>query len=173
MEGVEVGGLADLIGDIAEKKIDTLLILGGNPVYDAPADWEFAESLAKTPHTIHLSEYDNETSRECEWSLPQAHALERWDAFYAWDGVPSTAQPMIDPLLNGRSAGEVLALFDEGPGAVDGQGLARRAVAAVASGVTPGIDEGEGDEAWKKLLHDGFAGEGWSPYTPSLAGRPA
>ena len=36
-------------------KVKTLLILGGNPVYNAPADLDFAEALAKVPTTIHLS----------------------------------------------------------------------------------------------------------------------
>ncbi|MEN1681512.1 MAG: TAT-variant-translocated molybdopterin oxidoreductase [Planctomycetota bacterium] len=163
----QVGDLAELIGDIAEKKVDTLLILGGNPVYDAPADSEFAEYLAKAPHTIHLSEYDNETSRACEWSLPQAHALESWDVFHAWDGAISTAQPLIDPLLDGRSAPEVLTMLAEGPGEMDGQAIVRQAVAAASEAAAE-------DEAWKKLLHDGFAEDTtWDTTTPALAGPAA
>ena len=34
--------------------MQTLLILGGNPVYNAPADLDFAAALAKVETTIHL-----------------------------------------------------------------------------------------------------------------------
>ena len=59
-------------------EVETLLILGGNPVYNAPADLAFAEKLKKVPQRIHLSLYDDETSRACNWHLPRAHTLESW-----------------------------------------------------------------------------------------------
>ncbi|MEM8865121.1 MAG: TAT-variant-translocated molybdopterin oxidoreductase [Planctomycetota bacterium] len=143
----QVGSLADLLGEIAAKRVDTLLVLGGNPVYDSPADFDVAEYLGKTPHTIHLSEYDNETSRFCQWSLPEAHALETWGAVAAWDGTISTSQPLIEPLLDGRSTAEVLTLLADGPG-VDPKQQVRDAVADAVGELD--------DDAWNKLLHDGF-----------------
>ena len=143
----DAGSLADLLGEIAAKRVDTLLVLGGNPVYDAPADLDVAEYLAKTPHTIHLSDYENETSRVCTWSLPEAHPLEAWGDAPAWDGTVSVSQPLIEPLLGGRSALEVLSLVSDGPD-VDARQLVRDAV---------GKQLGElDDKTWNKLVHDGF-----------------
>lgn len=139
--------LPELLGAIAAKKVDTVLILDGNPVYDCPANLELAEALADAPHTIHLSQYDDETSRACRWSLPQAHPLEAWGDVSAWDGTVSVAQPMIEPLLGGRSTLEVLSLLASGPG-VDAKQLVREAV---------GGEFGGEDAAWNKLLHDGYA----------------
>ena len=51
-----------------------LLILGGNPVYNAPADLDFAKALAKVGLSVHLSLYEDETSALCHWHVPEAHS---------------------------------------------------------------------------------------------------
>ena len=37
--------LRDLVGDMNAGKVDLLVIVGGNPVYDAPADLGFADAM--------------------------------------------------------------------------------------------------------------------------------
>ena len=86
-----------------------LLILGGNPVYTAPADMDFAAHLEKVPLRIHHRLYLDETSYLCDWHLPEAHYLETWSDARAFDGTASIVQPLIEPLYQGRSAHEVLA----------------------------------------------------------------
>jgi molybdopterin-containing oxidoreductase family iron-sulfur binding subunit len=71
---------------MAAGEIGTLLILGGNPAYDAPIDVDFANALAKVHVTIRLGLYEDETSRLCHWHLPRAHYLESWGDARAWDG---------------------------------------------------------------------------------------
>ncbi len=156
---VEAGSLPDLLGEIAAKRVDTLLVLGGNPLYDGPADLDIVGELGKVANTIHLSEYDNETSRQCRWSLPEAHPFESWGDTPAWDGTLGVSQPLIEPLLNGRSVIEVLALMAEGPGA-DGQALVRQALTEKLGGLD--------DKAWKKLLHDGFVPSEAPPASATL-----
>ena len=58
--------------------IATLIIIGGNPVYDAPADLDFAAALKSVKTSIHLHEYRNETSLLATWHVPRAHFLESW-----------------------------------------------------------------------------------------------
>ena len=91
------------------------LILGGNPVYTAPADLKFAEHLAKVPLRIHLGLYQDETAVLCDWHIPEAHYLESWGDARAYDGTASIIQPLIAPLFGGRSAHELLAAFGESP----------------------------------------------------------
>ena len=43
-----------------DGQVSTLLILGGNPVYDAPADLDFAGAMAKVAATFHLSDHIDE-----------------------------------------------------------------------------------------------------------------
>ncbi len=101
--------IADLAAMMDSGAVETLLILGGNPVYDAPADLGFGDLLAKVPNTVHLSLYDDETSKRCSWHLPRAHSLETWGDGRAWDGTVTLQQPLIEPLYGGRSAIEVVA----------------------------------------------------------------
>jgi MoCo/4Fe-4S cofactor protein with predicted Tat translocation signal len=102
--------IMSLSKDMADGKVQTLLILGGNPAYDAPLDAHFDELLPKIDASIHLSLYDDETSRKCKWHIPRAHYLEAWGDGRAWDGSANIVQPLIEPLFDGKSIIEILAL---------------------------------------------------------------
>ncbi|HEX4589810.1 MAG TPA: hypothetical protein VH120_07770, partial [Gemmataceae bacterium] len=91
------------------------LILGGNPVFTAPADVNFRKCLDKVPLRIHLNQYEDETSRLCHWHVPEAHFLEAWGDARTFDGTATIMQPLIAPLYGGRSALEVLAVFGDQP----------------------------------------------------------
>ena len=104
-------GLQPLVERINKKSVETLLILGGNPVYTAPGDLSFAEAMKKVKNTIHLGLYHDETSQQCGWHLSQTHYLESWGDTRAYDGTVSIAQPLIAPLFDGKSPIEVLALI--------------------------------------------------------------
>jgi Fe-S-cluster-containing dehydrogenase component len=96
---------------IAANQVEALVILGGNPVYDAPGDVSFAENLAKVPFSVHASLFVDETSQKCTWHVPHAHAYESWGDERALDGSVSVRQPLIAPLYDGRSDIELLALM--------------------------------------------------------------
>ena len=124
IDRVDVGP-ADHAGSIRELKeainagqVDTLIILGGNPAYDAPADLEFASLLlsGKVRLRIHLGPYHDETAQVCNWHIPEAHLLEAWGDLRAYDGTATIQQPLIAPLYGGKSAIEVLALLLGEPG---------------------------------------------------------
>jgi len=94
--------------DLSSGVVHTLIILGGNPAYDAPADFGFARQLSQAKLSIHLSPELNETSTLCHWHIPQSHYLEAWSDARAYDGTISIIQPVIIPLYAGKSAHEVL-----------------------------------------------------------------
>jgi molybdopterin-containing oxidoreductase family iron-sulfur binding subunit len=100
-----------LTEDIVAGKVDSLVILGGNPVYDAPADLAFAGALPKVPFSVHASAYFDETSEKCTWHVPLAHAYESWGDARALDGTIAVQQPLIAPLFGGRSDIELLLLM--------------------------------------------------------------
>ncbi|HET7674937.1 MAG TPA: TAT-variant-translocated molybdopterin oxidoreductase, partial [Gammaproteobacteria bacterium] len=97
--------LADAI-DAGE--VDTLLVLGPNPVYDAPADLDFARRYANVRQRIHWSLYEDETTYASYWHIPATHELETWGDSLAYDGTVSLAQPLIAPIYGGHSARAVL-----------------------------------------------------------------
>src|SRR5262249_12467690 len=103
--------LRELAQDLENKQVELLLILGGNPVYTAPVDLGFAEQIQQVPLRMHLGLYEDETSRQCHWHLPEAHFLEAWGDTRAFDGTASIVQPLIQPLYHGRSAIEVVAML--------------------------------------------------------------
>ncbi|HZU81652.1 MAG TPA: molybdopterin oxidoreductase, partial [Polyangiaceae bacterium] len=96
---------------MAAGQVDALVIVGGNPVYDAPADLAFGEKLAKVPFTVHASLFFDETGEKCTWHVPRAHELEAWGDAQALDTTVAVQQPLIAPLYAGRSDVELLALM--------------------------------------------------------------
>jgi MoCo/4Fe-4S cofactor protein with predicted Tat translocation signal len=105
--------IRDLVRAMSSGEVETLIILGGNPAYDAPADLEFDKRLAdkNVKLRIHLGLYDDETAQLCHWHIPEAHSLESWSDLRAFDGTAAIVQPLIAPLYKGRSPHELLALF--------------------------------------------------------------
>ena len=107
---VQTNSLRGLSDDTEAGKVEMLLILGGNPVYNAPADLDFAERMDKVKFRVHLSLYDDETSELCHWHIPEAHYLESWSDIRAYDGTVSIIQPLIAPLYDGKTAHELLVV---------------------------------------------------------------
>jgi MoCo/4Fe-4S cofactor protein with predicted Tat translocation signal len=155
--------LRELTEAMAAGTVDTLLILGGNPAYDAPADLAFAERLRTVRTSVHLSLYLDETSRRCSWHVPQAHDLESWGDARGWDGTYGVVQPLIEPLYGGRTAIEVLGAILGEP-AVRGHELVRRSFARLTgTAATAPLDEGR----WRDALHAGLVpGTAWPEWIP-------
>jgi MoCo/4Fe-4S cofactor protein with predicted Tat translocation signal len=107
--------IKELAGDINAGKVDMLVMLGGNPVFDTPADLNFKELIQKVTFTAHLGIHNNETSGLCQWHVPEAHYLEAWSDARAIDGTVSIVQPLIEPLYQGKSAHEMLTAFTDKP----------------------------------------------------------
>jgi MoCo/4Fe-4S cofactor protein with predicted Tat translocation signal len=103
--------LGELVTAMADSQVDALLILGGNPVFNAPVDLDFARALEQVDFRVHLGLYKDETSAHCHWHIPESHYLETWGDARAYDGTITMIQPLIEPLYDSRSAYEVLAVL--------------------------------------------------------------
>jgi molybdopterin-containing oxidoreductase family iron-sulfur binding subunit len=104
--------LQELINDIDGGRVEMLVIVGGNPVYNTPADLKLnQERMFKTKLRVHLSQYRDETSELCHWQIPESHYLEAWSDARAYDGTVTIVQPIIEPLYQSKSAHELLAVF--------------------------------------------------------------
>jgi MoCo/4Fe-4S cofactor protein with predicted Tat translocation signal len=179
----QTASLRALLDDIDNKRVQTLVILGGNPVYNTPADLKLNEArMNNVDLRVHLSLYRDETSELCHWNIPESHYLEAWSDARSFDGTVSIIQPLIAPLYESRSAHELLAVFSnqsdrkgydivrdfwQGEMASGGKG---------AAGNTTGGTTGQGldfankpiltapvtdastdfEMAWRKAVHDGF-----------------
>jgi molybdopterin-containing oxidoreductase family iron-sulfur binding subunit len=156
--------LANLVTAMNAGSIATLVILGGNPVYDAPADLAFASAMKKVATTIALSTQADETTALSIWSIPSAHFLETWDDAAAVDGTLSVVQPLILPLFGGKGATEVLGLIATGKDQ-SGYDLVRETW-------KPLLGEVAFEKQWNRVLHDGLlAGSSTRPITPNASPR--
>ncbi len=142
-----VAGIKRLSADISHGKVKTLLILGGNPAYDAPAEFEFAGKIESVPLSIRLGLKADETSALCSWHLPRSHYLESWGDALAWDGSYCTTQPLIEALYGGKSPQELLSLLRGEP--LSGYEIAREALAAR-------FPSADFEKLWRKTLHAGL-----------------
>jgi molybdopterin-containing oxidoreductase family iron-sulfur binding subunit len=133
-------------------QVQTLVMLGGNPAYNAPVDlnWPQAQSKAKT--VIRLGYHEDESSwntelhPETQWDLPLAHYLESWGDARTSDGTVVPIQPLIDPLFGGITELEVLAVLG---------GITPSSPYEVTRETFRGLG-GKTDDDWGKFLHDGF-----------------
>ncbi|HUF75826.1 MAG TPA: TAT-variant-translocated molybdopterin oxidoreductase, partial [Longimicrobiales bacterium] len=143
-----VSSLAALVTAMNAGSVQTLVVLGGNPVFDAPVDLDFASAMAKVPHSIALGHTVDETSSRAEWHIPRAHYLESWGDARAVGGTLSVVQPLILPLFGGRTSVEVLGLM------VGGED--RPGYDIVRETWNPILGEAGFDGKWNRVLHDGF-----------------
>lgn len=157
----ETEPLAD-IQSLAERiEGKTVVILGGNPVYDAPADLDFAARLATAGMSVHLSSHDNETSAACTWHVPMSHALESWCDQQSIDGTVAIQQPLIAPIRGGRNAAEILGMM-AGMDAWRGYHAVRQTAANIIGDVSVF------EQTWRNALHRGVL-----PRELPSASRPA
>jgi MoCo/4Fe-4S cofactor protein with predicted Tat translocation signal len=151
---------ASLVADMNAGKVQWLVMLSTNPIYNAPTDLHFADAFAKVPMTVHLGSHLDETGFYSTWHINKAHYLESWSDARAYDGTISIIQPMIEPMYGGKSAHDVLqTLLDPSLSPYD---------AVVANAKT--YISGDFPTGWKKALHDGWV-EG-SAFTAKTVGAP-
>ncbi len=108
----EIASLGELVTDMRGGAVETLLILGANPVYDAPADFEFLDAMKRVKFRAHAGLYSNETAAWCHWHVPEAHYLESWSDARAYDGTVSVVQPLIAPIYDGKTLHEILNVLN-------------------------------------------------------------
>ena len=153
-------GMARLAADLGAGKVKTLVILGCNPVYTAPADLDFGALMAKAGTVVRLGLMVDETSRSqaCTWHLPAAHFLESWGDVRTWDGSICMQQPLILPMIDAAQGGhsplELLAILEnagvEKPGPVDGYTRVREVHMARSKLKGPAFED-----AWRGWLDRG------------------
>jgi MoCo/4Fe-4S cofactor protein with predicted Tat translocation signal len=159
----QLASLQDLVKDLNGGAVDLLLILGGNPAFNAPVDFGMASAIQKAGLSAHLSLHEDETSVVCHWRLPEAHYLESWGDARTFDGTASIQQPLIQPLYEGRAGIQVLQMLTETP-----ELGSHEIVKAYWAGKHPGADF---ETWWRRAVHDGvITGTALSAKTPAIQG---
>jgi MoCo/4Fe-4S cofactor protein with predicted Tat translocation signal len=150
-------GITGLAAAIKAKKVDTLVILGGNPVYNAPAELEWKETQRLVPEIVRYGYYYDETSESSHVHIAAAHYLESWGDARTADGTVVPVQPMIMPLFGGLTQNEVL-------GSIAGMPVTDpyKLVYDTIAGRGP-----KAESVFRKFLHDGlYEGTTFKPVKP-------
>src|SRR5271167_3776405 len=145
---IQTAALKELVGDMNAGKVDLLLILGSNPVYDAPADFAFAKAMDKVPLRVQYGLYQDETFDHVHWHINGTHYLEEWGDCRAFDGTVTITQPLVAPLYNAKSPYELIFSL-VGSSETAGYDIVRKYWQGQ-------IKDGDFDAAWRKAVHDGF-----------------
>jgi MoCo/4Fe-4S cofactor protein with predicted Tat translocation signal len=147
----QFGDFKALVADLNAGKVEWLVILNANPIYDAPADLDFGDAFNKAKIVAHLGSHKDETGQIAHWHIPSAHYLESWSDARAYDGTVSIVQPLIDPLYGGRSSHHVFQTLLNDPlvSPYDAVRTTWKDQVGKAGG-------GDFDKGWRKVLHDGW-----------------
>jgi molybdopterin-containing oxidoreductase family iron-sulfur binding subunit len=155
--------LAALVEEMQAGQVETLVMIGGDPVYNAPADIPFGAALAQVPFSVHLSYYNNDTSKQSTWFVPQTHYIEEWSDARAYDSSASIIQPPIGALYDTVvSAHELVALMT---------GDTRSGYNIVREYWQSQYEGDDFDRFWRRALHDGVVPDSALPAaSPTLVG---
>ncbi len=140
------GTITELAQALNAGQVDTLVVTGGNPVYTAPADLNWAATQRKAREVIRLGYYEDETFAVSDLHIPEAHYLESWSDARTTDGTYVPIQPLIEPLYAGMTEIEVLARI--GGTSITSHDIVRETFNSLVADSS--------DNAWKLFLHDGF-----------------
>ncbi len=143
----QLESFTELCADMDAGKVQTLVMFGSNPIYDAPHDYDFTSKLKKVGTAVLVSSHFDETAEYCQWHIPESHFLEAWGDARAFDGTYSVIQPLIAPLYHSHSAFEVLASFTDKPD-LTAYDAVRDRLNTLAGTANP-------EDFWRKTLNDG------------------
>ncbi|MGF1531244.1 MAG: TAT-variant-translocated molybdopterin oxidoreductase [Puniceicoccaceae bacterium] len=135
--------LQDVAQALRSGKVDTLILVGSNPVFTAPYDLQWPIEQKKARRVIHFGLTEDESAVGAHLSIAASHYLESWSDGRALDGTYLPVQPMIEPLTDSISELEFLALL-AGMDAPDPYELVRASFQKQANGADFSIFLAEG-----------------------------
>jgi len=154
----QTASIAELIGEMNAGKVEVLIILGGNPAYNAPnlpgEKHSFLNAMKKVANRVHLGLYNDETAANCPWHIAESHYLESWGDARAYDGTLTIIQPLIEPLYQTRTAHEILAAI------LNQAGKSTYDIVRDTWKTKLGANF---DQAWKQALNDGVVADSALP----------
>ncbi|MBV9458749.1 MAG: 4Fe-4S dicluster domain-containing protein [Bradyrhizobium sp.] len=142
-----IESLRRIASDGHSGHVDTLLIMGTNPIYDAPGELRLGEAVAAIPFTAHFGCYRDETAERCTWHLPLTHVLEGWSDVRGFDGTASVMQPLIRPLYDSRDQHQIPAMLQEG--------ASPSAFNIVRDRWRSSVGDKDFEDWWRQTLNDG------------------
>jgi Fe-S-cluster-containing dehydrogenase component len=106
-----VGTLRDmeaLSERLDRDEVGVIFLSRTDPVFSLPGGLAFRDRLRKATLSVALCDLPDETMREAGLVLPLSHSLESWGDAEPRRGVVSVVKPVLAPLHDTRSEGDIL-----------------------------------------------------------------
>lgn len=157
--------MAQLIQDMKDGKVQTLIMHKVNPGYSLPAAMGFADAVKKVKMVIYTGDRVDETGVFADYITPDNHSLESWNDLEVGKGVISICQPAIRPMYDTRSFQLSLMTWafmaKQGPARLrDYESFYDYLRVFWKSDIHPKYGKGQAfEDFWEGALQKGFAGE--------------
>lgn len=167
----QMATLGDSLASGEPYPLKAIFLYYTNPLFSAPQPQRLRDSLKKVPLLVSFSPFLDESTAMADLVLPDHTYLERWqlDEISPSVGFPlfSVRQPVVEPLHDTRSTGEVLVEIARALGGSIARSfpegeldMIKGLVRGVHASGRGSIREEDFDSFWKKLL---AAGGWWDP----------
>jgi anaerobic selenocysteine-containing dehydrogenase/Fe-S-cluster-containing dehydrogenase component len=103
-----LASIKELSERMKRKEIDLLLLGQVNPIFNLPFSGEFRQGLNSVPLAVSFASYPDETSTLAGLILPNHTFLESWGDYSPREGVSGLMQPVMGPVFQTRSLGDLL-----------------------------------------------------------------
>jgi molybdopterin-containing oxidoreductase family iron-sulfur binding subunit len=100
--------MQQFVSDLESGKIQGVIFLNANPVYDYFQGSKIQKALEKVNLKVSIGTYADETASVVDYLAPNHHYLESWDDANPVAGEYSLCQPAITPLFDTRQAQQSL-----------------------------------------------------------------
>jgi anaerobic selenocysteine-containing dehydrogenase len=104
--------LPEAVNSSADAPLQVLFVSDANPCYSLPNSKAFADAFKKIPMVVSFSSYLGETAELADFILPSPIYLEQYEDRPIAAGYPlpivNLTRPVVEPLFNTRSVGDVV-----------------------------------------------------------------
>jgi len=114
-EGIEAAPAAELaarLGGESGEPVEVLIVVDADPIHRLPRGWGLREGIASVGKIVSLSSFRDDTTLFADVVLPLNTELERFDVSIPETAVgvavAGVAQPVVEPLGDGRHPADVL-----------------------------------------------------------------
>jgi anaerobic selenocysteine-containing dehydrogenase len=104
--------LPEAVNSSADAPLQVLFVSEANPCYSLPNSKAFTDAFKKIPMVVSFSSYLGETAELADFILPSPSYLEQYEDRPTAAGYPlpivNLTRPVVEPLFNTRSVGDVV-----------------------------------------------------------------
>ncbi len=147
--------MSSLIDSMNSGDIDLILIHGVNPVFTLPKSMKFKEALEKVDTIVSFSSFMDETTELSDLVLPDNTFLESWGDYSPRTSVKGLTQPIMAPVFNTKSTGDVLLSISGQVEELNGRYVQTTYYDYLRDAWKDILPSGDFDKEWNKALEDG------------------